>query len=76
MWNFPRIPTPFGKFHIEGAATFKEVQRRVLDQATYVKCHAPCKHAVLPEAGLSAYVLSVVLSTTYSVFRPFGVTVK
>ena len=30
----------------------------------------------LPEAGLSAYILSVVLSIIYSVFRLFGITVK
>ena len=32
-----------------------------------------CKHAGLPEPGL---ILSVVLSSIYSVFQPFGVTVK
>ena len=35
-----------------------------------------CKHAGLPEPGLSAHILSVVLSTIYSVSWPFGVTVK
>ena len=37
-----------------------------------------CKYAGLPSAkvGLSAYILSVVLSTIYLVFQPFGVMVK
>ena len=66
IWNIPHRR----RSHLQGSS------RKSADQATYVKRHAPCKHAFLPEAGLSAYVLSVVLSTTYSVFQPFGVTVK